>query len=166
MKLRSLVAVVLLFAVPAGAASLPFGSRVSNAHGVKAPFLTVDLNGDGVADQVYLVSVSTASKTRVLAPGVTIISKFWSSQPLGDRSAQRAIAIELGKDKGKFLITGYQGEGTAFFDSPVWEAPDKPLAIGKYKLRNAILVGTEAGIDTSVYWTGKTFALYEPIEEP
>jgi len=28
------------------------------------------------------------------------------------------------------------------------------------------VLGTEAGIDTALYWNGKTFALFEPNEEP
>jgi len=37
----------------------------------------------------------------------------------------------------------------------------------KKAIRNDVLVvGTEAGIDTALYWTGKGYALFSPDEEP
>jgi len=32
--------------------------------------------------------------------------------------------------------------------------------------KKALVVGTEAGIDTALYWTGKGYALFSPEEEP
>ena len=29
-----------------------------------------------------------------------------------------------------------------------------------------LVVGTEAGIDTALYWTGQSYAWFQPVEEP
>lgn len=157
-----------------------FGTRITNNPRFKAPYATADLDGDGKADAVYLVSVAKASSTAVLAQDVKVVSGLFYSQPLGARAEKLAIAILLVNNQ-KFLITGYEGDGvTDFFDSPMWGEKTAPLSIAKRgskdfrdfqaqekRIKNDILVvGTEAGIDTALYWNGKTFALFAPIEEP
>jgi hypothetical protein len=159
--------VALVAPARAGDVSPAFGSRVTAEAGLKTPYLTSDLDGDGAVDEIYLVSVAPASKTMGLSAKTVVLSHFWSSKPLGGRGAKRALAILMGRDKGRFLITGYQGSDViGFFESPIWGAKEKPMSIGKYKGKQALLVGTEAGIDTTLYWTGRSFALFEPAEEP
>ena len=158
-----------------------FGSRVSENARFKAPYLTADLDGDGAADAIYLVSIAAASPKAVIAADVTVSSRLFYSQPLGAHAEKLALAIVLAKGKRKFLITGYEGEGvTDFFDSPMWGETSIPLSVAKRgsqawqdfqrqekRIRNdALVVGTEAGIDMALYWNGKAFALFEPSEEP
>ncbi len=178
-----LIVAILAFNVPLNAqVSGPiFGSRVSENTRFKAPYLAADLDGDGAADAVYLVSIAPASPKAVIRSDVTISSKLFQSQPLGSHAENLALGIVLAKGKRKFLITGYQGEGVSdFFGSPIWREKSVPLSVAKRgsrtflefqrqekHIRNDVLVvGTEAGIDTVLYWNGKAFALFEPSEEP
>lgn len=158
-----------------------FGSRVSENARFKAPYLTADLDGDGAGDAIYLVSIAAGSPKVVIAADVTIVSNLFYSQPLGTHAEKLALAIVLAKGNRKFLVTGYEGEDvTDFFASPMWGETSVPLSIAKRgspafrqfqrqekRIRNDVLiVGTEAAIDTALYWNGKAFALFEPAEEP
>jgi hypothetical protein len=87
-----------------------------------------------------------------------------------------ALFIKLGKSNRTFLLTDMSG----FFDTPIWHQKPLPLEVAKRgskthsefrarekRIRHDILVlGTEAGIDTALYWNGKTFVLFAPAEEP
>jgi len=183
----SLAAILVAAVVVSGAVPAPptipslFGSRVSENTRFKAPYLTADLDGDGAADTVYLVSIAAASPRAIIAPDVAVISRLFHSQPLGAHEEKLAIAIVFASGKQKLLVTGYQGEGVSgFFSSPIWSEKSVPLSAAKRgsqtfmdfqkqekRIRNDILViGTEAGIDVALYWDGKTFVLFEPDEEP
>lgn len=168
-------------ALTASAVTPLFGSRVSENTRFKAPYLTADLDGDGAADAIYLVSIAPASPSAVIAPDVMISPQLFHSQSLGAHEEKLALAIVLAKGNRKFVITGYEGEGvTDFFGSPIWGEKSVPLTIAKRgspafqdfqrqekQIRNDVLaVGTEAGIDTALYWNGQTFMLFEPREEP
>jgi hypothetical protein len=179
-------AFALLATVQAAAASpdkvaLRFGSRVQASGRFAAPFATGDFNGDGRPDAVYLVTIQPQSSENKIAGDVTLIGKLFGSTTLGPRGEALALAILQGGGKGKFLLTGYQGEGVAgYFESPIWSATPVPLAVARRgstvfeefrrqepKIENDILVvGTEAGIDTALYWTGEGYALFQPAEEP
>lgn len=54
-----------------------FGSRVSENARFKAPYLSADLDGDGAADAVYLVSIAAATPNAVIAPDVTVSAKLF-----------------------------------------------------------------------------------------
>ena len=158
-----------------------FGTRVAPAARFPAPVATGDFDGDGMPDQAYLVTVKAGSATAKLAPDVTVNDKAFGAEPLGEHAADLALAIVPGSGKGKTLFTDYRGEdSTGFFTSPMWEEAKPPLSLAKrgskafaeFKrqkkaIRNDVLVvGTEAGIDMAIYWTGKGYALFEPDEEP
>jgi len=172
-------------ALPAGAAptDLPalFGPRVATAKRFPAAVAVGDFDGDGVPDQAYLVTVKPGAATQKLAPDVTVVSKVFGGEPLGAHGATLALAIVQGNGKRKTLLTGYYGAGTTdFFASPMWTEGEVPLSLAKRgskvfadfqrqkkAIRNDVLVvGTEAGIDTALYWTGKGYALFSPDEEP
>ena len=158
-----------------------FGSRVQANDRFAAPFATGDFDGDGTPDAVYLVTILGQSADHKLASDVTVISKLFGLAPLGPRGESLALAILQDGGKRKFLLTGYQSEGVSgYFESPIWSGMPVPLAVAKRgsksfaefqqqekKIRHDILVvGTEAGIDTALYWTGKSYAIFRPIEEP
>jgi hypothetical protein len=161
-----------LLLMAASPVQIGFGSRVVPVAGQSAPFATADLDGDGVPDSIYVVSVSSGS---TLPPDVTVVSGLWSSTWRASSSTKRALAIVVGKPQRKFLIADPD-----YFDTPIWSEKQLPLAVAKRgtkpfrefqvqekRIQHDILVlGTEAGIDTTLYWNGKTFALFEPIEEP
>jgi hypothetical protein len=175
------LAAVQATAAPPDEVQLLFGARVQASSRFEAPFATGDFDGDGKPDAVYLVTVLPQSPVNKIAGDVTVIGKLFGSKELGARGETLALAILQGDGKRKFLLTGCQGEGVAgYFESPIWSATPVPLAVAKRgstafdefrrqgaKVRHDILVlGTEAGIDTALYWTGKGYALFQPAEEP
>jgi hypothetical protein len=158
-----------------------FGSRVQASDRFAAPFATGDFDGDGTPDAVYLVTILPQSADHKLAADVTVISKLFGTAPLGARGESLALAILHDGGKRKFLLTGYQGENTSgYFESPIWSGTPTPLAVAtrgsksfeefqkqEKKIKHDILVvGTEAGIDTALYWSGKSYAIFRPVEEP
>ncbi|HLY54125.1 MAG TPA: hypothetical protein VKS60_01125, partial [Stellaceae bacterium] len=110
---------------------------------------------------------------------VTVIGTLFGNKKLGNRGTPRALAIVHGNG-ALFLLTGSLGEDGDFFDTPIWNSDEPPVRTAargskdfvelrrhEPRLHNdAILVGTEAGIDMALYWNGRTYALYKPPEEP
>lgn len=157
-----------------------FGTRVTASARFPAPFLTGDLDGDGVPDQVYLVTILPASAQVRFAPDVTVLGRILGQAGLGAHGEDLALAIVQKNGRQKFLLTGYLGDGVSdFFGSPIWQGAP-PLKLAKRgspqfrdfqreekRIRNDILVvGTEAGIDMALYWNGRGYALVQPNEEP
>jgi hypothetical protein len=158
-----------------------FGARVQANSRFQAPFATGDFDGDGKPDALYLVTILPGSAENRLASDVTVIGSLFGQEALGERPESLALAIVQDGNKKKFLLTGYEGEGVAdYFGSPIWEEPAVPIQIAKRgsktfedfqrqegKIKNDIIVvGTEAGIDTALFWTGRSYALFQPAEEP
>jgi hypothetical protein len=133
--------------------------------------LMLDFDGDGVADSAFLMSVEGPVG---VAPNVTVVRGLWGADVKGARRA--TLFIKFGKSNRAFLLTDMSG----FFDTPIWRQKPLPLEAAKRgskaysefhvqekRIQNDILVlGTEAGIDTALYWNGKTFVLFAPAEEP
>ena len=158
-----------------------FGSRVAASERFKTPFATGDFDGDGETDSLFLVSIQAAAPGQRLNDDVSVQGKLFGREALGDRPEGLALAVLLAGGKGKFLLTGYEGEGvTGYFESPIWNEAEPPLGVAKRGSESfeafhrqlpriehdIIVVGTEAGIDTALYWTGNSFALFQPAEEP
>jgi hypothetical protein len=161
----------------------PFGSRVATIAHFHQPYEVLDFDGDGVPDQLYLVSVAAGSPAATIAKDVTVLSRPLKGEPLGNRAEPLALAIVLGKSGQKYLLTDAMGGTTHFFDqSPgsIWKQEPFPLSIAKrgseqfvtfHKqekqiAHDIVVLGTEAGIDIALYWTGKTFTVFWPPEEP
>ena len=158
-----------------------FGSRVTANARFKTPFLTGDFDGDGKPDAAYLVTILPESGQDKLAKDVTIVGTAFGREPLGARGEALALAIVQKGGRQKFLLTGYDGEGVSdFFGSPIWESLPPPIDIAKkgsaaFKTFQAeepgikhdiLVVGTEAGIDTALFWHGQNYVLFSPAEEP
>ena len=178
--LAGLAAVWALAGQPDDVSKL-FGTRVQANSRFKAPFATGDFDGDGISDALYLVTVLPASAENALASDVAVIGALFGQEALGARPESLALAIVQDGGKKKFLLTGYEGDGVAdFFSSPIWAGPSVPVQVAKRgsktfedfrrqdgKIKDDIIVvGTEAGIDTALYWTGHSYALFQPAEEP
>ncbi len=116
-----------------------------------------------------------------LAGDVTVIGTQFGREPLGARGAALALAIVQKGGRQKFLLTGYDGEGVSdFFDSPIWGSLPPPIDIAKRGSKafqtfqaeepgikhDILVVGTEAGIDTALFWNGQSYVLFSPAEEP
>jgi hypothetical protein len=179
----SLALLVGLASARAAPDDLPalFGSRVTAAPHFAAPVATGDFAGDGLPDRVYFVKIAPASATATLAPDVTVADKVFGTAPLGKRGEDLALAIVQGNGKVKTLLTGYEGGGSSdFFSAPMWHEAKPPVHLAKrgskafvaFQRQNkaihndVLVVETEAGIDTALYWTGKGYAWFQPDEEP
>ena len=158
-----------------------FGSRVTANARFKTPFLTGDFDGDGAPDAAYLVTILPESAQDKLAKDVTVIDTLFGREPLGARGETLALAIVQKGGRQKFLLTGYDGEGVSdFFGSPIWGSLPPPIDIAKRGSKvfqtfqaeepgikhDILVVGTEAGIDTALFWNGQNYVLFSPAEEP
>jgi hypothetical protein len=147
----------------------------------KAPLFTGDFDGDGMPDAAYLVTILPESAQDTFAKDVTMIGTVFGRGPLGARGETLALAIVQKGGRQKFLLTGYQGEGVAdFFGSPIWGSLPPPIDIARrgseifqtFKAEepgiehDILVVGTEAGIDTALFWNGQSYVLFSPAEEP
>ncbi len=187
LRLLMITGLMVLAASPARAApdiAALFGSRVKLNPHFSVPLVTGDFDGDGVPDTAYMVTVLPASARNGFAPGVTVLDGVMDGNDtvLGAHGAQTAPAIVQQGGKRKFLLTSHSSVDPAqgVFDSPIWSERPTPLSLAKRgskafrdfhaqvpQIRNDILVvGTEAGIDTALYWNGKTYVLFSPNEEP
>ena len=161
--------------------STQFGSRVTANARFKAPLFTGDFDGDGTADAAYLVTILPESAQDKLAGDVTVIGTQFGREPLGARGEAVALAIVQKSGRQKFLLTGYDGEGVSdFFGSPIWGRLPPPIDIAKRGSKtfqtfqaeepgikhDILVVGTEAGIDTALFWNGQSYVLFSPAEEP
>jgi len=158
-----------------------FGPRVVAPARFPTPVVVGDFDGDGLPDQAYLVTIKAGSATAKLAPDVTVNDKAFGVEPLGENAEDLALAIVPGSGKNKTLLPGYQGKDSSdFFGSPMWAEAKPPLGLAKRGSKifaefkhdekairyDVLVVGTEAGIDMALYWTGKGYALFAPDEEP
>ena len=153
-----------------------FGPRVVENPRFKEPVMIGDFDGDGAPDALYLVTVKPASPTATFAKDVTVVEGLWYSQPLGTHGENVVPAIVFRKSGRKFLLPGHENNSTDFFESPIWSADPIPLSVAvkgskqfkqfakaDRRIKNdVIVIGTEAGDDTALFWTGKKFAWYEP----
>ncbi|HEX2591638.1 MAG TPA: hypothetical protein VHL34_09095 [Rhizomicrobium sp.] len=168
----ALLAGIVVMTLPASVGAKPPSSCDAVDPGeLCAGPLTLDFDGDGVADSVTLVS---AHGPIGMSAGTTIISNLWG--PKVKEAKDTVVFIRLGKPSRGYLLMDQSG----FFDTPIWKQKPLPLEVAKrgskaFKefqsqeraIKNDILVlGTEAGIDIALYWDGKTFKLFEPNEEP
>src|SRR5438045_8131950 len=94
----SAIALTLTAAAPS---SIGFGDRVAPMKAQPVPYVTVDLDGDGAFDTVYVVSVAPG---KALPTDLTVISNLWSSPWRTNTSTKRALAIVLGKTQRKYLL--------------------------------------------------------------
>lgn len=166
-----LIVGVAFGALPALADTKPSSiCKMMDSDDVCAGPMMFDFDGDGVADSATLVVGGPIA----VSPGVTVISSLWG--PKAKDTKGGALLVRLGKTNRSFLLIDQSG----FFDTPIWHQKPLPLEVAKRgskafkefqsqekRIKNDILViGTEAGIDTALYWNGKTFALFAPAEEP
>jgi len=151
-----------------------FGDRIELRSDVHQPFLVGDFDGQGATDKVFLVRIAAASTGKSIAKDV-VVEGFWRPSGIAAEGEPLALLIVNGKSGRAFLI-----HGRSYFDSPIWHERQLPLHVAPRgskaahvfskhvrSMRNDVLVlGTEAGIDTAVYFDGLKYALFEPNEEP
>ncbi|RJP64971.1 MAG: hypothetical protein C4539_13855, partial [Ignavibacteriales bacterium] len=105
---------------------------------------------------------------------VTIVN-LWDSTKVSSYGEQLSLRIKFGNVKEEFLI-----HDSSYFATPMWSSDSLPVRIlnknnkefSEWKKTipelnsDAIVLGTEAGIDILLYWNGYKFNLFWPDEEP
>jgi hypothetical protein len=136
-----------------------------------------DLDGDGKSDVVELVNIS--KNTQFLPPAITLITPWELTGEAAEKSHQlkngshNNVLITFGNSK-QFLI--HDMNAVSLLDTDVAQeiniTPNSALAelelpeLSVQAKGDVIVVPTEAGIDTYLYWNGATFQSYEPLELP
>ncbi len=135
--------------------------------------VAADLDGDGKPDRIYAVRLQRR------AAGDTAHATLRIANPFGRRSIApggETLALAIAHANGARWII----HDREFFATPIWGEPNLPLGIarrGSTAHRNLVrqgakprgdmlLLGTEAGIDVALYWTGNGYAVFAPKEEP
>ena len=142
----------------------------------KPSFVSGDFNSDGYTDTAVLIKPAKNIKNKVK---FTVIEPWRKS---GGKIANRyhtSLAIIHGSANGfknskakVFVLL----DSTGVLETPSFELIVKKQTEKDFKEHSALLpiktksdfliLPTEAGIDTYVYWDKNTYKLYEPEEEP
>jgi hypothetical protein len=139
-----------------------------------------DLNGDGIEDSLYVVDASAFSKdipagVNTIYPwkyygegsvseSVKLKSKIGFFIQLGSRMQKQANYFIADVNSPSVLDTDAAMELTLNKVSAL--EPDEAEHLKKYAKGDLIVIPTEAGIDTYLYWTADTFSVYEPLAMP
>ncbi len=161
-----------------------FGDRVAAAPGAKTPLAQGDFDGDGQADRIFLVTLAPAAG-KSIAPDVQVVSGLFGGHAPGAGPGGHGLAIALNGGAKKFLVLDVQATlSDGFFEGDIWTvvaAHLSPLTVkkrgsadlkgfpclGKAAKGDVALLGTEAGIDIALPWTGTTFKkCVDPTAEP
>ncbi len=129
-----------------------------------------DFDNDRAKDTLTVVRVTSAFR-----PSSRVqLFNFWGNAPL---KTPENLALQLISSRRKQPILIHSQN---YLDSPLWQGQQLPIQIIKrgtsaYQtwrqqvgtLRgDGIVLGTEAGIDTLLYWNGETYRLYSPPDLP
>jgi hypothetical protein len=163
-----------------------FGLNVEVVGGSKPTVLKGDFNGDGIADLAVLVKPK--GKRGELLPGVLLVQTAEGAKdpaPTSLLNGENSLALIHGsatgwqtpKPSGKFLIyafgwIGWNGTQTGKLvvlpkskqqrDKQGYAtiSPENYVSMPKFNKGDAIVVPTEAGINTLLYWNGKTYRFW------
>lgn len=154
-----------------------FGDSVALATDRKQYLFTGDFNSDTANDLLAIVKLKVARTA--LPKNVVVLNPWGYETATSDRTSNLALLIIHGSRNGWdpnpsawFLLSDHE-----FFSTPIWQSPAEAglIAVKKRsrpsrsrtKTRgDTITVATEAGIDTTLYWDGKTYRLDTPQEVP
>ncbi len=129
-----------------------------------------DFDNDRAKDTLTVVRVTSAFRP---SSRVQLLN-LWGNTPL---RRPENLALQLISSRKKHPILIYSQN---YLDSPLWQGQQLPISIVKRgtaahqtwrqqvgTLRgDGIVLGTEAGIDTLLYWSGEAYRLYSPPELP
>jgi hypothetical protein len=134
--------------------------------------LSADFDGDGVADDFAVVRDS-AKEARV--KGIRVVNPLEIQSPAKQAPKGLGLRIRLSRASQTYLVHDRE-----FFSSPMWVEAKPAVKVvtrkdSQYKewkkqvpdlKGDAVELGTEAGIEILLYWTGKEWSVYWPQEEP
>jgi hypothetical protein len=161
-------------------------SATDTATGNKAIFVArkpissdkkIDIDGDDKTDVVELVTI--AKETQNLLPVITLITPWALNGETTEKSHQlkngshNNLLVTFGNSK-QVLIHDVNAVSLLDTDAaqetnitPYSELGELDLPeLSAQAKGDVIVVPTEAGIDTYLYWNGSTFRSYEPMELP
>ncbi len=135
--------------------------------------IAADLDGDGKPDRIYAVRVQRRNAADPADATLRIANPF-ARRPLAPGGEPLALAIAHASG-ARWIIHDRE-----FFTTPIWGKAKLPLGIarrgsaehrslvqqGAKPRGDMLLLGTEAGIDIALYWTGNGYAVFAPKEEP
>ena len=128
-----------------------------------------DFNGDGLADKVFWgrrnLSVSESSVTP---------ANLWPQYTTVTVGSLHAIGISFGGGLGHFLIYDVNDisalDTSAALSAEVIQHKNigliEDVMLNEKAKGDVIVIPTEAGIDTYIFWNGLTFELFEPLDYP
>lgn len=143
-----------------------------------------DLNGDGVTDQATLIPYSSVGKERTQDYELVSAWLYYSDGiPPSDpaEGGPVVLVIEHGTSGTKkkpedFLLYDPNevsvlatGAATDLTSTAVNALPEEGAELEDLPQTftgEVLILPTEAGIDTFVYWTGETYRVFEPLEMP
>lgn len=143
-----------------------------------------DLNGDGVTDQATLISYSSVGKERTQDYELASAWPYYSDgAPPSDPSdgGPVVLIIEHGtsgtlQKPEDFLLYDSNEESVLATDAAtnltsteVHALPEEGAELEELPQTftgEVLILPTEAGVDTFVYWTGETYKVFEPLEMP
>jgi len=156
-----------------------FGDSVREATDRDAQHFQGDFDGDGVMDQLFIIE--TTGKAGDIQKGVTVWDS-WANQSIDPSTnladlpgVSLAILHGLNSTQAPKAFLLYDQRPISVLDAGVArdlsvlvhssfskEIPElESMAKG-----DALVIPTEAGIDTYLYWDGTTYRFYEPEEIP
>jgi hypothetical protein len=125
---------------------------------------TGDFNGDSLIDTMKVLSYGIFNPPKLYK---TI--NPWSGERLKE-GENRVFLISHQGEELKYIV-----HDSSFLATPIWQERKPPVAILKkgskdyiysqdmpYINGDALILGTEAGIDILLYWDGNTYTLYWP----
>jgi hypothetical protein len=129
-----------------------------------------DFDGDGKPDRLQLVAITSSFQRSERMQILNLWDKTELRAPL-----PLALNIRHNDDRQEFLVYA-----TTYFQSPIWLTAQPAIEViqrgtpihtlwqkqVKALKGDGIIIGTEAGIDTLLYWDGKTYRLFVPPEQP
>lgn len=136
-----------------------------------------DIDGDGKADSAEWATISKNAQS--LPQGITLASPWELNDGSGVKShplhggSQNNVLVTLGNAK-QFLI--HDVNDVSLLDTDAAQEISILLKPSLVELElpelseqtkgDVIVIPTEAGIDTYLFWNGSTFQAYEPMELP
>ncbi len=133
----------------------------------------VDFDGDGTPDQIIFSRLRDGVK---IVAGTFDLIQPWPSfeKTSATEGSNTAIAIVHGKDQSAYLIrdknpisildTQAATESSIILKKELSKSGEPALV--KLAAGDVIMIPTEAGIDSYLYWNGKTYVIYESLEMP
>ena len=135
----------------------------------------LDINGDGFIDSLFILRANPKS----IVDKKCVQLNAWNNHESFKPDTQIVLGFKISNDNYKKYISCIVFN-SSFFNSPIYQQKELPINIvvgneakkivgdncGKRPNGDAVILGTEAGIDVYLYWAGEKFTLCEPAEEP